>query len=421
VEDIAISPSDGTAFFANRLGGSTIIAYRPDTGIWNEFETGGWPTAVDVDPGLNRLYVLSHYSGTVSAYDLSTTPLTPTFLASVSLGLADTKDAISNQVVDATNHRVITTHPEHDSIVVVDGENLNVVATITDVPSFTYGANVQGRGHLQPAVDEVLNKLYVLVPRARKVDVFDGNDGYTYLRTIDLGAQPWQWNSDFNDFLVWADSARHRLYVGPLVIDTLTDTYVATIPAGAGQVVVGVDETNNLLYTIGVASVSARRGTASIRGPRASLARATSAEMLRLYSLDRDTYAVETQTDLRPPTYVPPYTALDVTRGRFYAGYMQPAEVDIYTLDGSAPTTSPTPAPTPTPTPSPTATPAISPCVGGPLATRGGDSRMPCATYVPVMLKGQVVEVPVFHGTSRPPLRLRRGQVPPSGFPGPKP
>ncbi|NOZ30283.1 MAG: hypothetical protein GXP39_19825 [Chloroflexi bacterium] len=355
VEDVAVAPSDGTIYLANRLGGSTVIAYRPDTGAWSEFEAGGWPTAVDVDPGLNRLYVLSHYDGMVFAYDLSSDPPNPTLLGSVWLGLADTRDTISNQIVDATHHRVITTHPEHDRIVIVDGERLEVVATIRDVPSFDAKADLHGRGHLQPAVDEGLNKLYVLSARARKVDVFDGDRGYAYLRTIDLSGYSWSWDRDFNDFLLWVDSGRHRLYVGPLIIDTLTDTYIGQLPADGGQVVVGLDAASDLLYTIGVASASSERPSAGAswssvdaRRPTCQPRCATSDEqprVFRLYILDRDTYAVKDRIDLRALTYVPPYVALDAARARFYAGYMQTAEVDIYTLGGTAPSPSPTPTP----------------------------------------------------------------------------
>ncbi|MEI2692016.1 MAG: hypothetical protein V9H69_20835 [Anaerolineae bacterium] len=49
VEDIAIAPTDGALYLANRLGGSTLMIYRPGAGVWNEIPTGGWPTAVDVD------------------------------------------------------------------------------------------------------------------------------------------------------------------------------------------------------------------------------------------------------------------------------------------------------------------------------------------------------------------------------------
>jgi DNA-binding beta-propeller fold protein YncE len=434
VEDIVTAPSDGTAYFANRLGGSTVIAYRPDTGEWGEFEAGGWPVDLDVDEALNRLYVLSHYAGTVSAFDLSSDTLNPTLLAAVPLGLTDHDDALSSMALDATHHRLITTHPEHDSIVVVDGDSLSVAATISDLPSFTYNPNgTAGPGHLQPAVDEGLNKLYVLVSRAERVDVFDGDAGYAYERTIDLSGYPWEWQADFDDNYIWVDSTRHRLYVGPLIIDTTTDAYAGQLPAGAGQVVVGVDEAANLLYTIGVEpapgtqalpSTSARRAQSPIlrlrsgqvsspqdtrrktqdarrktqdtkhktqdtrRKTQDAISNPQPPEIDRLYAIDRNTFAVETQTDLREVTYyVPPYFALDVDRARFYAGYMQRAEVDIYTLDGAAAT--PTPTATPTATPSPPA----SQCMGDVNSNGVGDvvdimataSDLPCHIYLPLV------------------------------------
>ncbi len=170
VEDIALAPT-GTAYFANRLGGSTVIAYRADTGQWYEFNAGGWPTGVDVDPRLNRLFVLSHFDGTVTAYDLATDPLHPSRVAAVSLGFQDVTDAISAQIVDTTHHRVITAHPEHNALVIVDGETLQVLKTIQDIPSFTYRRTIKGRGHLQLAVDEARNKLYVLNRKAHPVFV----------------------------------------------------------------------------------------------------------------------------------------------------------------------------------------------------------------------------------------------------------
>ena len=419
VEDIVTAPSDGTAYFANRLGGSTVVAYRPGTGEWGEFEAGGWPTDLDVDPTLNRLYVLSHYQGAVSAFDLSSNTLNPTLLAAVPLGLTDHDDALSSMALDATHHRLITTHPEHDAVVIVDGYNLSVAATISDVPSFTYNPNATaGPGHLQPAVDEGLNKLYVLVSRAKRVDVFDGDAGYAYERTIDLSGYPWEWQAGFDDNYIWVDSTRHRLYVGPLIIDTTTDAYVGLLPLDAGQVVVGVDEANSRLYTIGVEPASdartvlpaarpnrsqtavVRNTQYAIRNPQSPISNLQSLisnlqspRIGRLYVIDRNTYAVETQTDLREVTYyVPPYVALDADRARFYAGYMQRAEVDIYALGGASVT------PTPTTTPSPTATPTTpqeSRCVRDVNTNGLGDiadieataSDLPCHSYLPVVVR----------------------------------
>jgi len=374
VEDIAYAPADGTAYFANRLGGSVVMAYNPETGAWSEFETGGWPTAVDVDPALNRLFVLSHHEGTVSAYDLSD-PLHPSLLGVVPLGLNDLSDAITNQTLDATRHRLITTHPEHDSVVIVDGQTLTVTATIEDVPSFTYDAfNTKSRGHLQPAVEESLNKLYVFVPDTRRVDVFDGDDDYAYLRSIDLSGRPWR--PAFNDFVVWADSARHRLYVGELIIDATTDTVIGQLPAGRGQMVVGIDEAANRLYTVGLESAGAftREEKASrMANPARSKKRgmkSAASSRLYLYALDRDDYSLLSRTELRSFSVAPPYFALDAARERLFAGYMTLAKVDVYAL-GCEPPQTPTSTPTPTRTPTPSSTPAPAPPLYLPLILPG--------------------------------------------------
>ncbi len=419
VEDIAVDPGSGVAYFANRLGGSTVMSYDAANDRWDEFATGGWPTAVDFDPGLGRLFVLSHFSGTVEAYDVGTHPLSPTLAGTASLGLHDITDALSNQTVDATRHRVVTTHPEHDSVVIVDGATLTVTATISDVPSFTFDPKTTaGPGHLQPAVDEVQNKLYVLDPKTKRVDVFDGNTGYAYLRTIDLAGYSWTWKNDFNDHLLWMDNARHRLYVGPLVIDTTTDTYAGILPAGSGEVVVGMDKANNLLYTLGVdppsasthqgAAPGSSRPTASQQRPPRSQGQSTAPGSSRptasqqrpprsqgqstapgssrptastgrrpkpassgtqttqanqLYVIDRDTYAVQAQAAMRDVSYVPPFAAVDPVHARFFAGYMQPAEVDVYSLAGAGsgftitlPVILKQGAGEPVPTPTPTAT-----------------------------------------------------------------
>lgn len=356
VEDIAVAPSDGTAYFTNRLGGSTLMIYRPGSGAWNEMVTGGWPTAVDVDTSLNRLFVLSHYAGVVAAYALAPDPLNPTLLGNVSLGLTDSEDALSSQTVDSTHHRVITTHPERDKVVIVDGSNLSVAATIGDVPSFAYSPqNTVGPGHLQPAVDEGLNKLYVLALRQRKIDVFDGAANYAYLRTIDLTNQQWGWSNAFTDHVLFADSSRHRLHVGPILIDTTTDTVTGVLPTGRGIVVAELDAANNRLLTLDLVTSGA---------PAAGRRRQPAASVWRLNVLDASSFALLSQTDLRDFTYVPPFTGLDAGRQRFFAGYMQRAEVDIYSLDGGAATPTPTAtAGAPTPTATPTATPGQDDCV----------------------------------------------------------
>ena len=347
VEDVAIA-GDGTAYFANRLGGSTVIAYRADTGAWNEFDGGLWPTGVDVDGTLNRLFVLSHFDGAVSAYDLSDS-LRPRLLARIPLGLKNETDAISAQIVDATHHRVITAHPERDKVVIVDGEALRVLTTIDDIPSLVYRREMKGRGLVQLAVDEGLNKLYVLVQDARKIDVFDGNAGYAYLGAIDLSQQPWERLNGFRDLTFWADSARHRLYIGPIIVDTTRDAVVGVLPEEAGAVVVAQDDQS--LYTLALATPPA--------SPQAKARSQTSGAHFQMTIIDRTTYGVTRTLLLRPQMYVPPYVGLDATRGRLYVGYMQPAEVDIYALKEGAgsPTPTPTPSPGPTPTPTPTATP----------------------------------------------------------------
>jgi len=305
VEGIAVAPDDGTLYLANRLGGSTLVAYRPDDGAWTEISTGGWPTGVDVDPALDRLFVLSHYDGAVTAYDLAADSLHPQLVGSVSLGFTDSTDALSAQALDATHHRVVTTHPEHGKVVIIDGNTLQVIQTIDRIPSFTADpAKISGAGHLEPAVDEGLDKLYVLVRDARKVDVFDGDNGYAFVHTIDLSAFPW--DPTLNDRLVRVDSERHRLYVGLSIIDTLTDTRIGQLPEGAGLDVVGVDATANRLYSLGV------DGTTTA-----------------LWELDRDTLSVVGERSLRPLDYVPPLVVCDAARGRVAVGFMQPAEVDI--------------------------------------------------------------------------------------------
>ncbi|MFZ1238412.1 MAG: exo-alpha-sialidase [Anaerolineae bacterium] len=385
VEDVAVAPTDGTVYLTNRLGGSTLMIYRPGSGAWNELTTGGWPTAVDVDTALNRLFVLSHYDGAVTAYALAPDPLNPTLLGSVNLGLTDTEDALSNQTVDSTHHRVITTHPERDRVVIVDGSSLSVAATISDVPSFTYSPQgTAGPGHLQPAVDESLNKLYVLVSRQHKVDVFDGNANYAYLRTLDLSSQQWGWSNAFADHVIFADSSRHRLHIGPILIDTTTDTVTGLLPAGRGSIVVDLDAANNRLLTLDLATTGAQ---AAVRGPRLTgrlrQPAGAAASVWRLYTIDASSFSLISQTDLRSLTYVPPYTGLDASRQRFIAGYMQRAEVDIYGLDGAAATSTPTAtvgAPTATPTRTPTAVGATATPTRTPTATAAGPTATPTAT-----------------------------------------
>lgn len=400
VEDIAIAPTDGALYLANRLGGSTLMIYRPGAGVWNEIPTGGWPTAVDVDTSLNRLFVLSHYDGAVAAYDLTPDPLHPVLLGSVSLGLTNTEDALSSQAVDSAHHRVITTHPEHDKVVIVDGSSLSVAATISNVPSYTYNPqDTSGPGHLQPAVDESLNKLYVLVSRQKKVDVFDGNANYSYLRTIDLSNQPWGWSNAFPDHAIFADSSRHRLHVGPILIDTTTDAVSGVLPAGRGAIVVDLDAANNRLLTLDLATASAQ--VTGRTGQPGGRPRQPVASVWRLYTIDAGSFAPISQTDLRSRTYVPPYTGLDASRQRFIAGYMQRAEVDIYSLDGAAATSTPTPTPTsagqtatPTRTPTPTATPDEEDCVqdvngngiGDVVDIMGATVDPVCHSYLPIVV-----------------------------------
>lgn len=424
VEDIAVGPANGEIYLANRLGGSTLQIYRPAAGLWHEFDTGGWPTAVDVDPVLNRLYVLSHYAGTVSAYALAPDPLHPTLLGVVNLGLNDVTDAISSQTLDITRHRVITTHPERDRVVIVDGAALTVLATIDDVPSFTYDPQTTASvGHLQPVMDETLGKLYILVGRQRKVDVFDANAGYAYLRTIDLTAQAWNWSVNFADHLLFVDSGRHRLHVGPILIDTTTDTVSGTLPPGVGSVVAGLDAAANRLYLLDVSPGAAQPAPCGGRQPDparrqpAAPRRPDTAANWRLNVVDATSLALLSQTELRGLSVVSPYAALDPVRQRFFVGYMQRAEVDIYSLDGPATTPTPTstptaqtPAATPTPTVTRTATatrtPTSTPVAGVCVTVANGHgpaaANQVCYSFLPLIARSGLPTWPTATPTPTP-------------------
>lgn len=133
--------------------------------------------------------------------------------------------------------------------------------------------------------------------------------------------------------------------------------------------------------------------TVSLNGLRgwtaAAPARPETAGQWRLKVVDADSLTLLSQIDLRSLTYVPPYTALDPVRRRFFAGAMQRAEVDIYRLDG--------PAATPTASATPTATPAVQSCVtqgnrfGDNAGSMAAADALLCHTFLPFVRRwGQV-------------------------------
>ncbi len=303
VEQIAFA-ADGTAYLSSRLGGSYLVAFDPETSAVETFTAGTWPIPVQTNRDGTRLLVLNAWDSTLSVFDVTNGQA---LLGTIPLGLpAGTTDRLPAMAIDSSRSLAYVAYPEFAKVVVVDFKAMNVVATIT-IEGVKTGDTGGGPGQIQLAVDENRNRLFVLVPQAQKVEVFDGSDGFA--ETAELGRTQVDWTKVPREGeLLFFDQSRDVLFIGSVEVDAATLRPTGRSLAG-GVTVFGADTEAGTYWGL-------RAGQS---GWLVTVSGASTLETLH-------------EEPLPGAHVLLPVPALDAAHGRLYIGHQAEARLDVFAI-----------------------------------------------------------------------------------------
>jgi len=212
---VAVDPSTGTVYVANRGDGTVSVIDGPTRTVVASISVGEGPFAIAVDPGTHAVYVTHVFGQLVTVIDGSTR----TVIARLPVG-----ELPVDVAVDPSTHMVYVATANSTSLSVIDGISRGVVTTTS------IGDNQTG-----VAVDPVLHAVYISSERVAgnapatgsdMVTVLDGPTG-TINSTIPMGAGP---------RAVAVDPNAHTVYVANFweatvsVIDGFAKKVTATVP-----------------------------------------------------------------------------------------------------------------------------------------------------------------------------------------------
>ncbi len=197
-------------------GGQTILA---DTVIGN-IPVGTGPSAVEVNPVTNKIYVVNEFSNNVTVIDGTNNTTT-----TVTVGTNPSAVAINS-----VTNKIYVTNRNSNNVTVIDGAN----NTTTTIP---VGTNPQAI-----AVNSMTNKIYVTNRNTNNVTVIDGTNNTT--ATISVGNSPIDVaiNPVTNKIYVANSSSRNVT-----VIDG-TNNSTVTVMAGVIPSNVAVNQITNKIY-----------------------------------------------------------------------------------------------------------------------------------------------------------------------------
>lgn len=212
---LTLSPDRNYVYFAQRLGGNTIIKYDRLTKQATEFFVGSWPAMVVIDSSLNRLFSLNHYEGSISAVDLSSNSL----IGKIFFPINEPRtDAIGTMTYDPISKILFAVFPEQNKILVGDAINLSVTGTY-EIPGYTYQGG-KAIGVIQLAVAPNSNRLFVIVNDSiRKVNVFN-TVSKTWLSPITINPWPNQFTNLQAD-MVRYDNYSNKVWIGNVILNPL--------------------------------------------------------------------------------------------------------------------------------------------------------------------------------------------------------
>jgi len=302
MEDVLVHPSDGSLYLRNRLGGSTIYRLNPDTGtLMNTLIPGNWPTKILLDTSRNRLYAPSHYEAKVSVFDLSTDAK----LFDIPLGTQRARtDALSTMAMNRATGKLYAMMPELGTLTMVNADGTGAPLTVP-IDGYTPNPQGGGPGKLHIAVNEVLNRVYVFMTEAKRLNIYDGATlallTNSTISAYNLTVPPMD--------LLFSDDAGGRLFVGPHIVNAQTGAVIGQIPGGLK--VIGMSPSRDRFYVMDFV---------------------TSGFYERVLEYDSSFLTVLRQWDLSPINGVYSAFGFDFARGRMYIGYFDRGVLEVLNI-----------------------------------------------------------------------------------------
>ena len=248
VEDIAPSPDGKLLYLSDRLGeGNMITIYNLQTKTAHQMLTGNWSVAVAVDPTLERLFILQHYESSVHVVSTKTGATEKTITLS---GVKEARtDALSNFHLSTATQKLIVCIPEYETVAAINTQTL-AVEKIWKVEGYHWTENDKAVGHVQAVIAHDANRLFVLRMKDKKVNVYNLST-YAFIDSLNLTSK---WSSKMSDFansLMTYDSEQKKVYIGPIVIDPVTNTIAPqTLPSGVRWF--GYNPAKTVMYSLGI-------------------------------------------------------------------------------------------------------------------------------------------------------------------------
>jgi len=311
-EMITLAKGGENVYVTSRLGGSYVMEWRASTSSLQTFTAGFWPIPVRSNDSGNELYVLNAWDSTISVFDLSSNRQ---LAATIALGLPKgSTDRLPDLAIDSTRQRAYAAYPEFGQIGVADLARRAALTPIT-VPGFQTGDTGGGPGQLQVRVVPGTGRLFAYWQGRAHLTVWDVSGAApTLLLDRNLSGMPVLGASVEQIFV---DHNRGRVYAGPMEIDGATGLSTGRFLA-KGERVIGLDETNNILWTSGVEN-------------------ANGADTDVVYKLNRDSLALIESNNLGAvPAAMNTQYALDTSRQRLYAADGQAATMRVFHTGASS-------------------------------------------------------------------------------------
>ena len=301
--DQVISDASGTLYVRNRLGGSVVYKYVPDSETFSvinneDHEAGGialWPTGMALSSDEKKLYLLSHYGALINVIDTATNTVTNTI--QFTTDLKPRTDSISAMQVDRSRNRLYVVWPELGIIGVADGNNNTVLGTI-DLTLYGFDrskADNAGPGLVTLEVSEQNNKLYAYLKNEQKTLIFNGD---TLAKVDETGISK-----------IVVNDGKNVLYAGPRILDPVTYAEKGTF--SKGQAVIGFDNSRNAVYLYEMVSAGGKKQE-------------------KLYEFVNNTVAREWTFDAI--LSIGSSFHFDFARKAFYVAYFETGTVKIYPL-----------------------------------------------------------------------------------------
>lgn len=240
---IAQSPDKKNIYFAQRLGGSSVIKYNRITKNAFEYEVGAWPAVVVVDSELNRMFSLNQYEGSISVINT----INDSIIGKIVFPIDEPRtDAIGTMTYNSITKRLYAVFPEQGKLLVGDGLSITPIGAY-NIPSYSYLGNT-AVGIIQLAVAPTTNNLFVIInDSTKRVLTFNT---LTNSWTGSLIISPWpNNNTNLQNDMVRFDTLFNRLWIGNWYINPSIPYLPRQVPSG-NFTFLGYNKTLSNLYTL---------------------------------------------------------------------------------------------------------------------------------------------------------------------------